>query len=148
VIVLAALFALALAAPAPQPSCVAPDGTRVHLELALTDEEKALGLMFRDTLAEDRGMLFIFTSDDKLSFWMKNTFIPLDLIWLSPTGEVLGVQADTPPCKLDPCPTYTSPKPARAVLEVNGGFAVRHGIKEGVVLRFEDVKDYPVRGAR
>lgn len=68
------ILALMLAATVPPgaPECVMPDGTRVQLELALTDEEKQLGLMFRDTLPADRGMVFIYEADGPLEFWMKN----------------------------------------------------------------------------
>ena len=132
------------AAVAPTPSvCTAPDGTRVHLELALTDQEKALGLMYRDSLPADAGMLFPFDADLPLAFWMKNTFIPLDLVWLDKEGRVVDVHADTQPCRADPCPSYEPARPARAVLEVNAGFAAAHGIKPGAVLRFEGVAGFP-----
>ncbi len=138
-----ALLVLAAVAPA-KPICVTPDGTPVTLELALTDAEKQLGLMFRDTLAADAGMLFIFDADGTLPFWMKNTFIPLDFVWLSAAGEVVDVRADVPPCRDDPCPSYPSSKPARAVLEVNAGFAAAHGIRPGARLRFADVPGFPL----
>ena len=140
-----ALLVLAALAPA-KPVCVAPDGTRVTLELALTDAEKQLGLMFRDTLAADAGMLFIFDADGPLPFWMKNTFIPLDFVWLSAAGEVVDVRAEVPPCRADPCPSYPSSKPARAVLEVNAGFAAAHGIHPGARLRFENVPSFLASG--
>jgi uncharacterized membrane protein (UPF0127 family) len=129
-----------------KPACVVPDGTRVSLELAVTDQEKQLGLMFRDSLAADHGMLFVFDADGPLEFWMKNTFIPLDLIWLSADGDVVDVRAAVQPCRADPCPTYASAKPARAVLEVNAGFAAAHGVRPGARLRFEDVPGYPPPG--
>lgn len=144
------IFAIALAAAAAptQPLCVAPDGTRMRLELALTDEERANGLMFRDVLPPDSGMLFIFESDDLVPFWMKNTFIPLDLIWLSSAGEVVDVRADAQPCRADPCPNYTPAKPGRAVLEVNAGFAAAHGLRPGVILGFRDVPGFPLPGGK
>jgi len=99
--VLALLLSLAAAAP-PPPACIAPDGARLVLELAVTDEEKAQGLMFRDVLPADNGMLFVFPADGIHPFWMKNTFIPLDMVWLSAAGAVVQVRADVPPCRLDP----------------------------------------------
>ncbi len=143
-----AAVVLAAAAAAPPPTCAAPDGTVVRLELALTDEERAQGLMFRDALPADRGMLFVFEADEPVAFWMKDTFIPLDLIWLSAGGEVVWVLPDVPPCRSDPCPSYAPPKAGRAVLEVNAGFAAAHGIRPGALLQFRDVPAYPVAGGK
>ncbi len=139
---------LLAAAVAPAPAvCTVPDGTRIHLELALTDQEKALGLMYRDSLPANAGMLFVFDADASLAFWMKNTFIPLDLVWLDKEGRVVDVRANVQPCRADPCPTYEPARSARTVLEVNAGFAAAHWVKPGAVLRFEGVAGYPVAGA-
>lgn len=140
---LALVFSLAAAAAPPPPACVAPDGGRLVLELAVTDEEKAQGLMFRDALPVDRGMLFVFQTDGIHPFWMKNTFIPLDMIWLSAAGAVVEVRADVPPCRLDPCPSYASDRPARAVLELAAGAAAKHRITAGSVLRCSGVPGFP-----
>jgi uncharacterized protein len=145
-VVLTLGLAVAAALSSAKPLCVVPDGTRVQLELAITDQEKQLGLMFRDSLAADAGMLFIFNADGPLDFWMKNTFIPLDFVWLSAAGDVVDVRANVQPCQADPCPSYPSARPARAVLEVNGGFSAGHGIRPGVRLRFENVPGFPVNG--
>jgi len=146
--VLAVLLTLATlnAAPPPLPICVAPDGTRIRLELAVTDQERFLGLMFRDQLAADGGMLFIFGQDDRYPFWMKNTFIALDLVWLDKAGKVVDVRADVQPCRSDPCPSYAPAKTGRAVLEINAGFAKAHGLAPGAQLRFESVSGFPVKG--
>ena len=141
-------LALAAALPPTAPECVTPDGTHVHLELALTEEEKQLGLMFRDTLPSDHGMLFIFDADGPLEFWMKNTFIPLDMIWISAAGEVVDVHANVQPCAFDPCPNVAPSRPGRAVLEVNAGFASTHGVRPGVLLVFRDVPGFPVLGGK
>ncbi len=145
---LAAVLALATvtAAQAPQPLCIAPDGSRIKLELAITDQERADGLMFRDQLAADGGMLFIFDRDERWPFWMKNTFIPLDLIWISATGRVVDVRPNVQPCRYDPCPGYDPSGPARAVLEVNARFAAKHGVRPGAQLRFENVPGFPPGG--
>ncbi len=145
---LAFAIMLATAAAAPQPTFIAPDGTKVRLELARTDEERAQGLMFRGALAADAGMLFVFEAEEPVPFWMKNTFIPLDMIWISSTGEAVDVHADVPPCRSDPCPNYSPSKAGRAVLEVNAGFAAAHGIRPGVQLQFRDVPGFPVAGGK
>lgn len=144
-----ALFLLSvLASQASGPTCVLPDATVITLELAVTDEQKALGLMFRDVLPPNHGMLFLFDREDYLPFWMKNTLIPLDLIWLDREGTVVEVKGSVPPCKLDPCPSYKPSRPARAVLELAGGTAAAHGVKPGVRLEFRHVPGFPVSGGQ
>jgi hypothetical protein len=133
------------AAAAPPPACTAPDGTRIRLELALSPEERTMGLMFRDSLAADAGMLFVFAEDDRHPFWMKDTFIPLDLVWLDARGTVVDVRAGVQPCRRDPCPSYRALADSRAVLEVNAGFAARHGLAAGARVRCENVPDFPVQ---
>jgi uncharacterized membrane protein (UPF0127 family) len=141
---LALLLVLAAAAPAEAaPSCVVPDGTRLTLELALTDQEKATGLMHRDSLAADRGMLFVFDTDDILAFWMKDTLMPLDIVWFDATGRVADVHPDAQPCHADPCSKFSNASPARAVLLVNAGFAAAHGLKPGVAATFQGVPRFP-----
>jgi hypothetical protein len=146
-VILGALV-IAAASATGQPVSVAPDGARIHLELAVTDQERAEGLMFRDSLPADHGMLFLFEADGRVPFWMKNTFIPLDMIWLSGTGEVVDVHANVQPCKFDPCPNVEPSKPGRAVLEVNAGFAAAHGVRPGVLLEFRDVPGFPITGGK
>lgn len=138
-------FLLAAAvATASGPTCELPDSTVVSLELALTDQERILGLMFRDTLPPSSGMLFIFERDDYLPFWMKDTLIALDFIWLDKQGRVVDLRPNVPPCKLDPCPSYKPSKPARAMLEVPAGTAAAHGVKPGSVLKCLGVPGFPV----
>ena len=145
---IALVLAAAAAAPSSSlPTCALPDGTRVRLELALSDAEKANGLMFRDSLPADHGMLFIFVVDGKYPFWMKNTFIPLDMVWLTATGQVVSVRT-VQPCRADPCPSYEPAGPVRAVLELNAGAAGAHGVKPGAVLRFADVPGFPPPGGK
>jgi len=125
------------------PQAVLPDGFTIRLELAETPEEVANGLMFRPSLPADRGMLFLFAQQRVPSFWMKNTLIPLDLVFLDPSGVVVDVVADVPPCSADPCPTYSPHAAALAVLEIGAGSARAHGIEPGVALSFERVPNYP-----
>ncbi|HEY4229278.1 MAG TPA: DUF192 domain-containing protein [Thermoanaerobaculia bacterium] len=117
-----------------------PSGAEYSLELALTPEDQAQGLMFRESLPERHGMLFVFTETAPHHFWMKNTMIPLDMIWLDASGKVLFVSADTPPCKTDPCPTYGPDGPAQSVLEIAGGKAKAEGAAAGTKLELIDVK--------
>ncbi len=139
----AVLVLAAATGAAPEPACTVPDGSRIQLELALTDKEKRAGLMFRDSLPADRGMLFPFDRDGISSFWMKNTLIPLDIVWIDAAGTVADVHADAPPCRSDPCPMYKNSRPARAVLLVNAGTARAHAIAPGAHLKFDGVPGFP-----
>ncbi|HEY1435203.1 MAG TPA: DUF192 domain-containing protein [Thermoanaerobaculia bacterium] len=140
-------------APAPTPTAAAaaspgasagprvamPSGAVYRLELARTPEEQALGLMYRESLPERAGMIFLFDAADLHRFWMKNTMIPLDMIWMDESGKVIYVSANTPPCKADPCATYGPESPARQVLEIAGGLAARENITAGSTLKFMDI---------
>jgi uncharacterized membrane protein (UPF0127 family) len=121
------------------PTATLPDGTVIKLELAETPEEHRQGLMFRSHLEADHGMLFLFDQEGFPSFWMKNTWIPLDMVFLDSKGTVTHVAASVPPCRSEPCPEYTPDKPSSAVLELNAGTAARHGVRPGVTLRFQGV---------
>jgi uncharacterized protein len=96
--------------------------------------------MFRENLPEKTGMMFLFPERGVHRFWMKNTMIPLDMIWMDPDGNVLFVSADTPPCKADPCPTYGPETSAASVLEIAGGKATKEKVVVGSVIQFRDVK--------
>jgi uncharacterized membrane protein (UPF0127 family) len=127
------------------PRTTLPDGTRVSLELAITSEEIGRGLMFRPSLPDDRGMLFLFNADRVASFWMKNTIIPLDLVFLDREGRVVDLIENARPCPADPCPQYVPDRPTRAVLELAAGSAARHGVAVGQELPIENVEGYPVQ---
>jgi uncharacterized membrane protein (UPF0127 family) len=127
------------------PRVTFPDGHLVHLEMANDNELRAQGLMYRDHLPPDRGMLFLFPEDGEYGFWMKNTRIPLDMIWLDSGHRIAHVKFNVPPCKADPCPSYPPNARARYVLEVAGGVAKQHGLKAGDVLRFEGIDGYEAR---
>jgi uncharacterized membrane protein (UPF0127 family) len=126
------------------PLATLPDGFAVELELALTAEEVARGLMYRPSLPANRGMLFVFEETRNPTFWMKNTRVPLDIVFLDEGGAVVQVEADAPPCAAEPCPRYTSQAPARAVLELAAGSAAQHGVVAGARLRFARVTGYPL----
>jgi len=87
--------------------------------------------MGRQTLAPSAGMLFIFEDEQPRTFWMKNTVIPLDMIFLDANKTVVEVKLDVLPCVQDPCATYTS-RPAMYVLEINAGTATTRGIVIGI----------------
>jgi len=89
------------------------------VEVARSSEARAKGLMFREALGVGQGMLFVFPESGEYNFWMKNTFISLDMIWISEELEVVHVERDVPPCDEDPCPSYGFNGNSKYVLEVN-----------------------------
>jgi uncharacterized membrane protein (UPF0127 family) len=135
------------ATPAPAgPRIVFPDGTVIHVEIAADDPTREQGLMFRDQLPQDRGMIFIFPANGVYPFWMKNTLIPLDMIWIDEAHKVNFVGSDIPPCKADPCGNYGSTTmQSRYVLETAAGVAKKHKLVAGDVLRFEGLDNVIVR---
>jgi hypothetical protein len=133
------LLAGCLEAPSPIGPAVTigTDAGEVVVDVEVADEpaEWARGLMGRDRLGPNAGMLFIFPDEQSRSFWMKDTRIPLDILYISADWTVVDVQAMTP-CTADPCPGYPSRRPAMYALEVNAGFAAAKGVKEGDRTRF------------
>jgi hypothetical protein len=130
----------ATATPAPAgPRVILPSGSTYSLEVARTPEEQAQGLMFRESLPEKTGMLFPFGDKGIHQFWMKNTMIPLDMVWMDADGKVLFVSADTPPCKADPCPSYGPDAPAASVLEIAGGMAKKEKVTIGSSIKLVNV---------
>ena len=105
------------------------DTTLVYVEIADEPHELNQGLMFRENLELDRGMFFVFDDERTLSFWMKNTLIPLDMLFVDADFRIVDIKENVPPCKEDPCPSYPSKKPAKYVLEVNAGFTLKNDIK-------------------
>jgi uncharacterized membrane protein (UPF0127 family) len=132
------------------PACAAPSGPRVILEsggkshrvqveLADTEAKRERGLMFRKELPEGRGMLFLFDEEGEHSFWMKDTLIPLDLIFVDSSGRVTGIVARARPLTLEP----RSGGPSRMVLEVPGGWAEAHGVRAGDRMTVEGLAEKP-----
>jgi uncharacterized membrane protein (UPF0127 family) len=107
------------------------------IELAMTDRQQQQGLMFRRTLAPDAGMLFDYRTPTRITMWMKNTFIPLDMIFIGPDGKVVDIAERAVPQSETIIPSKV---PARAVLEVNGGTAQRLGIKIGDLVESDALK--------
>jgi uncharacterized membrane protein (UPF0127 family) len=108
----------------------------VTVELARTEAERERGLMERRELAPDAGMLFMFEEAGEHPFWMKNTLIPLDMIFISDDGRIAGIVARAVPGDLSP---RSAGGPSRYVLEVAGGWAEAHGVSAGDRVRFENV---------
>ncbi len=105
---------------------------RFNVEIAQTAEEQSRGLMFRTSLAPDRGMIFPMLPPRDVAFWMKNTLIPLDMIFIRPNRTIARIEANTVPETLDP---VSSNEPVIAVLEIAGGQAAAQGIAPGDVVR-------------
>ena len=112
-------------------------GQRYAIEIADDDAERARGLMYRDAMAADRGMLFIHEAEEPQAYWMKNTKIALDILYFDDGRKLVSQQRDVPPCSLgDGCPSYPSNVPARYVLELNAGEAARLKLQDGAELTF------------
>jgi uncharacterized protein len=119
-----------------QTSLCIKSGTKAHgftVEIARTSPQQARGLMFRTALADDRGMIFPFTEPRVASFWMKNTVIPLDIIFIGADGRIENIAANTVPYSTDP---VVSTAPVTAVLELRAGLAAERGIKPGDMVRW------------
>lgn len=115
------------------------EGQRYFVEIADEDDERARGLMYREKLAANEGMLFIWRQPAPRSFWMLNTRIPLDIVYIGPDLEIVGWSLDTPPCRTRRCPGYPSGAPAQYVLEVNAGEMERLGVEIGDPVRVGNV---------
>jgi uncharacterized membrane protein (UPF0127 family) len=112
-------------------------GQRYTVEVADDDAERARGLMYRDAMASGNGMLFIYEAEGPQAYWMKNTKIPLDILYFDGSRKLVSQQRDVPPCSLgDACPSYPSTAPAQYVLELNAGEAARLKLQDGAELTF------------
>lgn len=103
---------------------------KINLEIADSILEKSIGLMYRDNLNPDSGMLFIFKPAQKTVFWMKNVNFPLDLLFIS-NDKIVKIYEGVPPCISEPCTTYPSKFTVDYALEVNAGFCKKNGVKPG-----------------
>lgn len=100
------------------------------VEIANTPEKRSQGLMFRTALPTDQGMLFVFDTPDYYSFWMKNTYLPLEMIFINEQATITDI-IQASPCQKDPCPSYKPTQKALYVLEVNAGYTNTQGLVVG-----------------
>ena len=113
-------------------------GQRYEVEIADSDASRAQGLMFRDSMPANHGMLFIHDAEEPQAYWMKNTRIPLDILYFDTGRKLVSQQRDVPPCSAgDACPIYPSNAPARYVLELNAGQAAKLKLQDGSEIRFD-----------
>jgi len=124
----------------PRGEVIFPDKTVVRVEIADTEEKRQRGLMFREHMAPTDGMIFLFERPGNYPFWMKNTLIPLDMIWLDQKGRIVWIAHSVPPCKADPCPSFDHEGLASYVVEVVSGFAKEHKLKVGDTLVLKGIK--------
>ncbi|RJR30952.1 DUF192 domain-containing protein [Candidatus Parcubacteria bacterium] len=112
------------------------------VEIADDDQERFLGLMNREKLDQDKGMLFLFPQSDFYGFWMKKTKMPLDFIWLDEERRVVFIKEDNQPCQTN-CPVVAPDKKAKFVLEINSGGVKKMDLQLGAVMVFDkDLDDY------
>ena len=127
----------------PKTDCVVqitlPNGVLIYAELADTAKRRAEGLMFREHLDKNRGMLFTFGEAQPWTFWMKNTKIPLDIIWMNEKKQIIHIESNVPICTRtdDGCRQYQPNDPALYVLELGGGMAEQFKLQKGSTLRFQ-----------
>jgi len=105
-----------------------------QVEIADTSAKREMGLQYRRELADDKGMIFLFPAESIQSFWMKNTPIPLDMIFINQERKIAGIVEQTLPFSLDP---RSVSSPSQYVLEINGGLSKKYGLKAGDAVRFE-----------
>lgn len=113
----------------------------LDIEVVSTEKERETGLMYRDNLPQGHGMLFVFDSSGFYPFWMKNTSIPLDIVWINTRGRIIDIRKNVRPCiEFDKtqknCPYYTPAEKAKYVLEVNSGWVEKNGISLGTFVDF------------
>jgi hypothetical protein len=106
-----------------------PDGKAITAEMAVSPEERAQGLMFRQSIASNQGMLFVFEREGFYSFWMKNMLISIDILWLDKDKHIVHIEPCVPPCEKTPCPSYISKISALYVLELEAGSVEKRGLK-------------------
>ena len=125
------------------PAVVLPSGRRYAVEIAATRELRSHGLMYRESLADGHGMLFLFPKPSVEGFWMKNCNFPIDIIWMDASRRVQFISAGTPPCREEDCPTYGPKVESLYVLEIPDGAAKKEKITVGSVLKLENMPEMP-----
>ena len=134
---LGAMFAASLAACSARASgpSVELKGQRFDVEIADTEPARERGLMFRESMPADHGMLFLFDDNAVRTFWMKNCRMPLDILYFDEKYKLVSVQQRVPACRSEPCPVYPSEGAAKYVLELNAGVADKLGVKPGDAIK-------------
>jgi hypothetical protein len=107
----------------------------IPIEIANTNELREFGLMYKEDIPEEYGMLFVFPNPGIRGFWMKNTFVELDIAFIGSNGTILDIQ-NMKPCEESPCPIYIIYKPFKYALEVKAGFFDRYGFTEGAKIEW------------
>ncbi|MEK6848045.1 MAG: DUF192 domain-containing protein [Nanoarchaeota archaeon] len=131
IVIIAVFITLIMSYPFKKSSKVCfENNTCFKAEISDTEEERQSGLMFRDFLKENKAMLFIFQTEAIYPFWMKNTFIPIDIIWISEENKVVHIEKNALPCKKENCDSINPEVKALYVLEINAGLAEKYGILE------------------
>ena len=132
------IICLLLTACAAQTASVRVGEHRFTVDVADTDRTRSRGLMFVEHMDDGHGMIFLFPNQEPRSFWMKNTKIPLDILYFDRNRRLVAWSLNTPPCTTRNCPSYPSRVPAQYVLEINGGLSKKLGIRLGdeLVLEF------------
>lgn len=112
---------------------------KIELEVAKTPEQQELGLMYRQSLDKNRGMLFSFSPARQVGFWMKNVVIPLDMVFIQ-NGKIKAIANNVPPCSVDPCPVYAPNTLVDTVIELKNGRAKELGLKidDSIDIKFLD----------
>ena len=118
-------------------------GQTFSVELATTPAQRARGLMFRASMPANHGMLFLFTQPRRMAFWMKNTAMPLDILFFDQQSRLIAAHYNVPPCRSTPCPHYSSGPPAALVLELNGGRSAPLRLKQGDILTLVEPEKLP-----
>lgn len=142
--VMAPLWALCVTAAAyAEPAEVTLGGERFYLEVVADPDSRRQGLMGREYLARNEGMLFDFPPGTRPAIWMRNMLISLDLLFVDDQRQLVKVFADVPPCQSAPCEIYQVEQPLRFVIEVAAGTAARLGLEPGMPLDLGDIADSP-----
>jgi hypothetical protein len=138
------------AAPPPDRRAVCIRGVCFDAEIAVTADERSRGLMYRTALAPGSGMLFVFPREGRHGFWMKNTLIELDIVFIGADRRVADVARRAQPCRSEPCPQYFPAGTAAYALEIAGGLADRFGIAAGDPVEFREATPsrQPASGTR
>ena len=145
-VLLLSVFVLTTCGPAPTriedldtTEITLPGGKTIVAETMRRDDDIMRGMMFRDALAKDRGMLFVHPQEGKYAYWMYHCHIPLDMLWMDHDRRIVEISADTPPCTSEDskdCPGYGGHETAKYVLELNAGAAAAYGLHAGDTLSF------------